>query len=567
MFHKYVEQLKPKPQFNLKWYDQKDLYSDGDVEEKIVQLIAENEPENYVKAIYDNYSWPVYYHLTHVRKNILNWYPFTKVDDILEIGCGFGAITGLLCDKCKSVTAVELSERRATGTLLRCREKENLEIIVGNLNDIEFDRRFDYITLIGVLEYQGRFTNSDNPYVDFLKKIRTLLKPNGKLLIAIENQYGLKYWCGAMEDHSGVPFDGINQYKFTNNGIRTFSRTGLENIIKKSGFGNTYFYYPLPDYKLPMVIYSENYLPQNGKLQDVKYYYAHQGVSLIASESEIYQDIIENNAFEFMANSFLVECSDSEQLGEVEFVSAASNRMREYQLGTKILKGHLVKKYSLWYEGQSHIAQTVLNEQKLRQRGLETIGSWYEEEQLVAPYSKAQTLETCVVQAIHERRFERVYAYIDAIYSDILKSSEHMDWKSNIIFAFQIDEPKNEEVYGPVLAEGYLDLTFRNAFWDNNRLCWFDQEWMLENIPAKYILFRAVGTLYYSFPDLDDILPLAELYDRYGMCDIVKQFSQLEDFFNKSIIDTMHMKEGYMLQHKDDQILVDNIKRLMKVQH
>ena len=84
-------------------------------------------------------------------------------------------------------------------------------------------------------------------------------------------------------------------------------------------------------------------------------------------------------------------------------------------------------------------------------------------------------------------------------------------------------------------------------------------------IPAKYILFRAIGTLYYSFPDLEDILPLTELYDRYGMCDIVKQFSQLEDFFNKSIIDTMHMKEGYMLQQKDDQILVDNIKRLMKV--
>ena len=95
-----------------------------------------------------------------------------------------------------------------------------------------------------------------------------------------------------------------------------------------------------------------------------------------------------------------------------------------------------------------------------------------------------------------------------------------------------------------VLAEGYLDLTFRNAFWDNNKLYWFDQEWMLENIPAKYILFRAVGTLYYSFPDLEDILPLTELYERYGICDIVKQFSQLEDFFNKSIISFSFLPSG-----------------------
>lgn len=58
------------------------------------------------------------------------------------------------------------------------------------------------------MEYQGSYTNSENPYKDFLKKIKQLLKPNGKLLIAIENQYGLKYWCGAREDHTGIPFEG-----------------------------------------------------------------------------------------------------------------------------------------------------------------------------------------------------------------------------------------------------------------------------------------------------------------------------------------------------------------------
>lgn len=66
-----------------------------------------------------------------------------------------GAITGVLCDECRDVTAVELSRKRATATLLRCREKENLEIIVGNLNDIVFDKKFDYITLIGVPGVSG----------------------------------------------------------------------------------------------------------------------------------------------------------------------------------------------------------------------------------------------------------------------------------------------------------------------------------------------------------------------------------------------------------------------------
>lgn len=157
--------------------------------------------------------------------------------------------------------------------MLRCREKENLEIIVGNLNDIEFPQKYDYITLIGVLEYQGRFTDSDHPYRDFLAKIKKLLKPEGKLLIAIENQYGLKYWCGAGEDHTGVPFDGMNQYLYTNQGIRTFSKEGLKKLIHESGFEHTYFYYPMPDYKLPTTIYSEDYLPEDENMQNVRCYY------------------------------------------------------------------------------------------------------------------------------------------------------------------------------------------------------------------------------------------------------------------------------------------------------
>ena len=212
MFEKYIEILKPKPAFNLKWYKGDDKYSEGDIENFVLDLIAKNEPENYSKVIYENFNWSVYYHLTNVRQNILNWYPFKEESEVLEIGCGMGAITGMLCDKCASVTSIELSKRRAMATLLRCREKENLEIIVGNLNDINFEKKYDYITLIGVLEYQGNYTDTDNPYIDFLSKIKSLLKPEGKLLIAIENKYGLKYWCGASEDHTGIPFDGINQY-------------------------------------------------------------------------------------------------------------------------------------------------------------------------------------------------------------------------------------------------------------------------------------------------------------------------------------------------------------------
>ena len=52
--------------------------------------------------------------------------------------------------------------------------------------------KFDYITLIGVLEYANLYTYTENPYIDFLNSIKKFLKKDGKLLIAIENKLGMK---------------------------------------------------------------------------------------------------------------------------------------------------------------------------------------------------------------------------------------------------------------------------------------------------------------------------------------------------------------------------------------
>lgn len=564
MYEQLMKELNPKPVWNLKFYKNDDKYSEGDIENQVLQLIAEHEPEDYVQAIDKNLNWSVYYHLTQVRKNILNWYEFATDSDVLEIGCGFGAITGLLCDRCRHVTAVELSQRRAMGTLLRCREKDNLEIIVGNLNDIEFEHKYDYITLIGVLEYQGRFTDSENPYMDFLKKIKSLLKPDGKLLIAIENQYGLKYWCGAGEDHTGVPFDGMNQYEFTNQGIRTFSKAALENLVKESGFSNTYFYYPMPDYKLPSVIYSEKYLPKDENMQNVEFYDTADGVTLVADEKKIYRDIIANGAFEFFSNSFLVECSDSDAVGEVLFASLCNDRREEYQIGTRILKYKEVEKFPLTDKGLKHISQTCQNEAMLNQNGLHTLGSRLADGRLAVPYMEAVSLESMFVEACRRRDEETAVALIEKLYADIIKSSEFVPEEKNILYKLIPNLEVVKDKYGPVLRYGFLDMTFRNAFVVDDELYWYDQEWMLENIPADYIIFRSLGTVYFSYKDINEKIPMEYLIRKCGLESTWEHFVQLEGLFSMSIREQLFMKESSAFQKRDIMQCVRNIKKLMK---
>ncbi|MBY0346485.1 MAG: class I SAM-dependent methyltransferase, partial [Neisseriaceae bacterium] len=166
--------------------------------------------------------------------------------------------------------------------------------------------KFDYVTLIGVLEYAGKFTEGDTPFKTFLENIKSYLKPNGKLLLAIENKFGLKYWAGAREDHTGRLFDGIEGYP-NDKGIQTFGRLELETLIKSVGFKTTHFYYPMPDYKLPKTIYSDDYLPTQSDLFDTQSPNFDQDRYALFNESYAFKEIIKNQQFPFFANSFFVE--------------------------------------------------------------------------------------------------------------------------------------------------------------------------------------------------------------------------------------------------------------------
>ena len=302
---------------NYDFYTGQDTYCDGEVEKDIINYLKEQGEENYQKIFKKDVRWPVFYNITPIRKNIVNWYPFKENSEVLEIGAGMGAITGILCNKAKQVTSVELSKQRASAIQARCQDKENLEIIVGNFNDIKFDKKFDYITLIGVLEYAPVYTNTDNPFHDFLVQIKSLLKEDGKLLIAIENQYGMKYFTGIPEDHTAKVYDGIIGYE-NKKGIRTFGKKQLKEILGDSGLPNTKFYYPMPDYKLPNVIFSDAYQPNEDRLEKYTPYSFEENKSVAYDEKRAYLDIIKNDQFDFFANSFFVEAGMQEFETEVD---------------------------------------------------------------------------------------------------------------------------------------------------------------------------------------------------------------------------------------------------------
>ena len=67
-----------KVTLNLDYYEGQDFYSDGVIEEHLLELVKHHEPEEYQDIILKEKNWAVMYHLSQQRENILEWYPITN---------------------------------------------------------------------------------------------------------------------------------------------------------------------------------------------------------------------------------------------------------------------------------------------------------------------------------------------------------------------------------------------------------------------------------------------------------------------------------------------------------
>ena len=292
---------------NYSYYSGKDLYSDGAIEDEMLEFVMNYPASEYQEFVDARKSWAGLYHFSPVRQNIVSSMQITKNDNVLEIGAGCGAITGRLCELAGQVTCIELSKKRSLINAYRNKDADNLSIIVGNFEDIVKDLKpeYDVVTLIGVFEYAASYISDSDPYHNFLNIIKGITKPGGRILIAIENRLGLKYFAGCREDHVGLYFEGIEGYNNVKN-VRTFSKPELEKLLSECGLDSYTFYYPYPDYKFPISIYSDEYLPKKGEL-NMNVMNLDQSRQLLFDESKMYDSLVDTELYPVFSNSFLLD--------------------------------------------------------------------------------------------------------------------------------------------------------------------------------------------------------------------------------------------------------------------
>ncbi len=363
-----IEQIG-KIALDLTHYPGEDFYCDGRVEDELLEIAKNYAEAEYQEIIEKRASWPILYHLSPIRENIVEWIPMDPDVKVLEVGSGCGAITGALSRKAGEVVCVDLSKKRSLINAYRHSACENVSIHVGNFRDIEPDlpNDFDYIFLIGVFEYGQSYMGTDKPFEEFLTIIMKHLAEGGRVVIAIENKYGLKYFAGCQEDHLGDYFSGIENYA-GGGGVRTFSRNGLEKIFSACGVENYNFYYPYPDYKFMNTLFSDTYFPAKGELCNNLRNFDRDRL-LLFDEKYAFDGIVEDDLFSVFSNSYEVIIGEG---FDIKYSRYSNDRAKKYRIRTEIVQDEngvkTVNKYPLCEEAHEHIREMAASYQNLKNR-------------------------------------------------------------------------------------------------------------------------------------------------------------------------------------------------------
>lgn len=511
-------------------YSGKDLYSDGAIEDEMLSLVKQHDENELNGIIRERFGWPLLYHFSQIRQNIVTWLPITKEQNVLEVGAGCGAITGGLARMAGKVTCIELSKKRSMINANRNKAYDNIDIKVGNFTDIEptLTEKYDYITLIGVFEYAECYIQSEDPYIDFLNRIKRHLKPDGKIVIAIENRIGMKYIAGCKEDHTARIGEGLDHYPNTS-GVKTYDKAELCSIMQKAGFTDYEFFYPYPDYKLPLEIYSDSYLPQKGSLsQNINN--LDQQRMYFFDESDAFDKALELGIFDEVSNSFEIILKNPEQDKsleipaddhlQVEYARFSNDRGAEYAIQTQILRdsqGHrYVRKVPDTFRAQAHVDRICHNE--------ELLASVYKDTRFVPnhvigkdnmslfEFVEGTTLEKELDCYLSAGRKQEFYALFDSFIEELKKVSGDY---YNIDFI-----PANIIVH-----DGYWHV--------------IDYEWIYpkDQLPVAgmdidFLVYRAIH-YYMGVSKLrHDLLREDELYRHFGIGDTDRErFAQIEKDF------------------------------------
>lgn len=388
---------------------------------------------------------------------------------------------------------------------------------------LRFEKNFSFFTMEEINRSAGEFDyillrglEDDRSYYIY-EHIDFFISKGAKVLLAVENRYGISYLLGAKQEH------------------RTYTREQIQIYLREKGIAIYQFYYPYPDYHLPLEIYSDIYLP---KKEDLKKEFKAYNYPRLGSKSvgealvDVYTEI------ENFMSSYLVLIGDKSKTAYIKY---NRNRKEEYRIRTVIREsedGFSVEKEALLPEGKEHILSfekkyAILSDEN---PNVHYIQAHITGRKAVFPYIQGESLLEYVGGCIKNGYVEK--ATLEAYLEKIIPRS----------------------------GTGNVDAVFDNFMIDadTEKIYGLDYEWVSDHVlERKYSYFRALSGFYRRYQadlkmDEDTFFALFDIKaeDR-------KRFADEERDFQEGIhgnIQRIYL-DNYFVDYYDEKRLTSEIER------
>ena len=485
--------------------------------------------------------------LSENRRNIIEFYPINSNETVLELGAGFGEITGSYLDRAKEVVSIESKKEKAEAIGKRYNKYSNLTVYAGEIEDINLKEKFDVVSLIGVIDLKTDLER----YFDFAV---SHVKDSGKIIIGINNKFGIKYFTGVVKEYCSRAYESIVHES------RFIGIDDIENKFKEAGF-NLKRYYPMPDYTFTNAVYTDEFLPTVDHIvsRDLECFDTEKN-SVDYSERDILKEFVKKdpNMFKNLSNSYLLVASKEDLDIEVKAVTYGTFRKPEYRIKTIIKEKEVIKKANS-KEAKSHIENIGKNIEILESYGIKTLDT-FEKDCIKSKYvTDVKLLDKLLLNLAIEEDFEGFILELKKFFDEVLNKLEKIsinDIKGNTVFEKYNVSLEDHEINineFTFVKKGIFDLIPQNCFVIDNDYYVYDQEWMEENVPLEYIYYRIILNL----PEVRNYLDENKIYERFNLTKYAKMFDELDGKIQNNLRSEVfwnaHMKSiNSILQKEDD---------------
>ena len=510
---------------------------------ELVTKLSEAQQQDYIKR------GDLFYFraLSDLRANFVEWLGIERDDKILIFGSGYGEIVSSIASKCGALVCFDINEIAMTINEVKNRDFDNIKYYTAANSEDFFNafknERFDYIVITeGFGNAKDYFPNEPDPQSILLNKSKSILTDNGKIVVACDNPYGIKFLNGSLQNEKSAYFETITG-KDISNGSSTFTKRQLQDYADKSGFKFCKIYYPFPDYRFAFSIFTDKYTPKDGEITSPEYTWEKDKMWLF-DENAAVSAAAERDCFDLFSNSYIAVMTNDTSDDGLLYVKYSNDRSEVLKIKTEVREmpngERRVSKIPLSVYSERHIKKLGENFNRLSKSYNSKLFRFnrceYSESRAEFEFITGKSLYGEVKEQIKNGEFEKAFSEFDKIFDLLMTDTVNF-----------VSGRKFKSVFGNVDLTGDLkaspisniDFILQNIIISGDGIYnVLDYEWTYDfPVPILYILFRS---LMYLEIDLSGEMPkdfVSGFYERYKLTPaLLSAFTKMENNFQNYVL-------------------------------